>query len=62
LDRPTDLYASGQLIELYDVVKAVIAWVDEILAWQNTRRPPTVESEQPNTGSKCFAARGLLLT
>ena len=75
LNRFTDLYATGQLIEFHDVVNTVLAWGDEILAWHDTGRPSNGRIEGTNnllqvlrrvahgfTNADNFAARGLLLT
>jgi len=75
LDRFTDLYATGQLVEFHDVVNTVLAWGDEILAWHDTGRPSNGRIEGTNnllqvlrrvahgfTNPNNFAARGLLLT
>ena len=75
LDRFTDLYATGQLIEFHNVVDTIIAWSDEILAWHDTARPSNGRIEGTNnllqvlrrvahgfTNPHNFAARGLLLT
>jgi len=75
LDRFTDLYATGQLIEFHHVVDTIIAWGDQILAWHDTGRPSNGRIEGTNnllqvlrrvahgfTNPDNFAARGLLLT
>ncbi len=75
LDRFTDLYATGQLVEFHDVVNTVLAWGDEILAWHDTGRPSNGRIEGTNnllqvlrrvahgfTNPDNFAARGLLVT
>ena len=75
LDRFTDLYATGQLVEFHDVVNTVLAWGDEILAWHDTGRPSNGRIEGTNnllqvlrrvahgfTNVDNFAARGLLVT
>ena len=75
LDRFTDLYATGQLIEFHHVVDTIIAWSDEILAWHDCGRPSNGRIEGTNnllqvlrrvahgfTNPDNFAARGLLLT
>lgn len=75
LDRFTDLYATGQLIEFHDIVNTIIAWGDQILAWHDTGRPSNGRIEGTNnllqvlrrvahgfTNADNFAARGLLLT
>ena len=75
LDRFTDLYATGELIEFHDVVDTIIAWSDEILAWHDTGRPSNGRIEGTNnllqvlrrvahgfTNPDNFAARGLLVT
>ena len=75
LDRFTDLYATGDLIEFHDVVDTIIAWSDEILAWHDTGRPSNGRIEGTNnllqvmrrvahgfTNPDNFAARGLLVT
>jgi transposase len=75
LDRFTDLYATGQLIEFHHVVDTIIAWSDQILDWHDTGRPSNGRIEGTNnllqvlrrvahgfTNADNFAARGLLLT
>ena len=75
LDRFTDLYATGDLIEFHDVVDTIIAWSEEILAWHDTGRPSNGRIEGTNnllqvlrrvahgfTNPDNFAARGLLVT
>jgi len=75
LDRFTDLYATGELIEFHSIVDTVIAWGDQILAWHDTGRPSNGRIEGTNnllqvlrrvahgfTNTDNFAARGILLT
>ena len=76
LDRFTDLYATGELIEFHDVVDTIIAWGEEILAWHDTGRGHlNGRIEGTNnllqvlrrvahgfTNPDNFAARGLLVT
>lgn len=75
LDRFTDLYATGELVEFHDVVDTIIAWGDEILAFHDTGRPSNGRIEGTNnllqvlrrvahgfTNPDNFAARGLLVT
>lgn len=75
LDRFTDLYATGELVEFHDIVDTIINWADQILDWHTCGRPSNGRIEGTNnllqvlrrvahgfTNADNFAARGLLLT
>lgn len=75
LDRFTDLYATGELIEFHDIVDTFITWSDEILAFHDTGRVSNGRLEGTNnllqvlrrvahgfTNPHNYAARGLLVT
>ena len=74
LDRFCDLYATGDIPEFHDIVDAIIAWSDEILAWHHTRRVSNGRIEGTDnllqvlrrtahgfTNPDNFAARGILI-
>ena len=75
LGRFCDLYETGELPEFHDIVDAIIAWSDEILAWHHTDRASNGRIEGTNnllqvlrrtahgfTNPTNFEARGLLIT
>ncbi len=75
LGRFCDLYETGELPEFHDIVDAIIAWSDEILAWHHSRRASNGRIEGTNnllqvlrrtahgfTNPTNFEARGLPIT
>jgi transposase len=74
LGRFCDLYETGELPEYHDIVDAIIAWSDEILAWHHAGRASNGRIEGNNllqvlrrtahgfTNPHNFEARGLLIT
>ena len=74
LDRFTDLYATGDLPEFYNIVNTLLAHMPQILAYHAARRPSNGRIEGTNnllqvlrrsahgfTNPDNFAARGLLV-
>ena len=75
LDRFTDLYATGELPEFYNIVNTLLAHMPQILAYHAAERPSNGRIEGTNnllqvlrrsahgfTNPDNFAARGLLVT